>query len=252
MEENRGTKNKRKILWAFLGITLIILIAGALLLRLLPSMNESASNEIAITKHPYNRPTQEIVTPKYLLPDIDIGDGGLITKDPCGPPCFWNITPGVTTLAEVYQIIEEKGIMDACEIEEGDYIDCRFVFTVYFSEKDDTVSMIDLNIQEQRLEMRDVINKMGPPNRVFTQRGEIPDALEFLDMLIYYDDITTEIRLETQDYEEGMGYYNVSETTIVIFIRYYDEEGYKNDNYYRHALPWHGYGEYLGERPPYP
>jgi hypothetical protein len=256
MKKNGEIKHKIKILWVFLGIILVILIAGTLLVGLVPSLNESADNEIAIPEPPIDRPTQLVITPWYLLPNVDIGDGGLITKDPCAPPCFWNITPGITTLAEVYEIIEDKEITDACETledanEDFDYISCGYAFEIAFFEKSDIVANLSLG-PTQEIKMKDIIHELGPPDRVVTMMGEIPDALEFLDMWIYYDDILTEIRLETQDYVAGKGYYHVSETTIVDGIYYYEEEGYKNDIFYRHASQWQGYGEYLGEPSPYP
>ena len=52
----------------------------------------------------------------FPLPQaIDIGDGGVLSEDPCGPPCFWGIVPGETREAEVIAILQERGVYDVCE-----------------------------------------------------------------------------------------------------------------------------------------
>src|SRR5437762_11446844 len=45
----------------------------------------------------------------------DINDGGLISGDPCGPPCFWKIIPGVTTEDEVTRIFQARDLLQRCE-----------------------------------------------------------------------------------------------------------------------------------------
>ena len=81
-------------------------------------------------------------TPK---PTIDIGDGGFLSEEPCGPPCFWGIIPGETTEAEVAEILEQRGIYAACEtwvskFEEGSKgIDCGSRVFISIEQGDDLV-----------------------------------------------------------------------------------------------------------------
>jgi hypothetical protein len=250
MTINEVTKHKYKTLWVFLIIILMILIAGVLIWVVIPSVNESSDNEIVITEPPLVRSSQIAVTPQYPYPNINIGDGGLITKELCTPPCFWNITPGETSFAEVYQIIEDKEITESCESigENGNFNDlyCGDGFLISFYKESDIVSNIFLR-PTQEIKMKDIIHEWGPPDRVLTQLRELPNAWDYIYMWIFYDDILTRILLEIQDYEEGNDYYHVSETTIVDYIGYFDEESYKSDALYQHASPWQGYGEYFGE-----
>ena len=248
MTKKGEKKHKHKILWVI--IVLITMITGVFLVDLTPSLNESASTENTIQETPIDRPTKIVVTSWYLYPHVDIADGGFITKDPCGPPCFWNITPGKTTVSEVYEIIEEKGIAEWCEPYPHS-IYCGSTFGLIFYEQGDIVSFIFLS-PTQELVMRDIIDKWGTPDRVFTEVGELPDYPDSLDMWIFYDEILTGIRLETQSITDESWHYQVSESSIVDTIEYYDGEGYENNTLYRHASPWHGYGEYLGEWFPSP
>jgi hypothetical protein len=48
-------------------------------------------------------------------PTLDVGDGGFLSGEPCGPPCFWGIVPGQTTETEVIEILREKGAFEVCE-----------------------------------------------------------------------------------------------------------------------------------------
>jgi len=249
MRKIREIKIWKFFRWIFI-IILIVLAGFFLMVGMFPSLQEEENEDIILHITPPVSPTPCFVIsiPWWSTLEVNIGDGGLITKDPCAPPCFMNITPGMTTESEVYQILEERGITEWCEPRREDCnpysIICRYII-VNFPEQGDTVSSILLSIS-QALEMKDIIQEYGPPDRVFTLVGEIPDALEFLDMWIYYDDILAEIRLETQKINENW-YYRVSESTLVGSISYYDEEGYKNDILYIHASPWQGYGEYRGE-----
>jgi hypothetical protein len=42
------------------------------------------------------------------ISNVDIGDGGLLSGAPCSAPCFWNITPGITTKQEAKKIISSE------------------------------------------------------------------------------------------------------------------------------------------------
>ena len=48
-------------------------------------------------------------------PAIDVEDGGFLSGEPCGPPCFWGVVLGQTTEADVMGILQEKGVYDSCE-----------------------------------------------------------------------------------------------------------------------------------------
>jgi hypothetical protein len=229
---NKDQKFMQIIRWVFVSI-FVVLIIGVLV--------------IGFFRFWYS--ISEINTP-------DIGDGGLITNDPCGPPCFWNITPGKTTIDEVFRVIEGKEITEECETvkdedKDNDYFICGNSFMIVYSEKNKTISNISLYLT-QEINMKVIINELGPPDRVFSKVGELPDYPDSLDMWIFYDEILTKLRLETQPIVDGNWYYQLSESTIVDTIEYYDEEGYENNTLYRFASIWQGFGEYLGEWFPSP
>ncbi|MBA3074003.1 MAG: hypothetical protein FP831_10430, partial [Anaerolineae bacterium] len=53
--------------------------------------------------------TSSCTTQTEEYPVLNIDDGGLLSKNPCTPPCFWNITPGITTEESAINILETMG-----------------------------------------------------------------------------------------------------------------------------------------------
>ncbi len=48
-------------------------------------------------------------------PNVEIGDGGLLSDASCGPPCFWNITPGLTTRSQAWGSLIQRGMSQTCQ-----------------------------------------------------------------------------------------------------------------------------------------
>ncbi len=109
----------------------------------------------------------------------------IILDESCSPPCWGNITPGVTTRAEVKSILPEIPWVKKSTIKEyptqdqddsvhwdgsskaGDYFG-----RVYFTK--DVVSVIEISIDPGSLSFADVIAKLGDPESifVFTSKAE--------------------------------------------------------------------------------
>lgn len=98
-----------------------------------------------------------------------LGDGGLMAGEPCGPPCFLGITPGVSTVSEVIVFLEEHKILQWCEIESAE-IKCMqiddFTSSLWFLFDDrDTVSVIGFIPADQIL-LGDIVDTYGGPTRI--------------------------------------------------------------------------------------
>src|SRR5258708_7719585 len=65
---------------------------------------------------------QEINTPTPRVA-FDIGDGGLISRQPCAPPCFFGIHVGETSFDQAIPILETNNI-HPCN-QEGINIFCK-------------------------------------------------------------------------------------------------------------------------------
>lgn len=202
-----------------------------------------------------SRPTVS-PTPPILV----IGDGGLLSAEPCGPPCFWGIEPGKTTQSEAFQILTNLGVMEVCENYE--YFDnlinewvggwtCQSEFDYRFEKPKgfglsfrkstgiiDTVSFkptIPITLQ-------DIVVKHGFPDavRVVNLGGEHDPNLS---ANIYYFDLR--IVLGIGEIQEEWKY-KVLPTTLINRANYQDEQTLKDDFdiFGENIIPWKGYGEY--------
>ena len=50
----------------------------------------------------------------HPVPISAIGEGGFLSQKPCGLPCFWGITPDITTEEEAIGILQQHVDVDDC------------------------------------------------------------------------------------------------------------------------------------------
>ena len=173
---------------------------------------------------------------------FDIQDGGLLSGIPCGSPCFWNITPGVTTLNQTIEILKNMGIYESCT--RFDYtaesgrrgLQCSSV-TVFLREKADIVSGIGFS-PSYDIMLDEIINKYGAPDSVWVTPLGLPESEPKTSMMIYYDHWLMDIRLAEAD----AATYRLEPSTKVTNIGYHDENSYKAVK--RYYTNWKGYGIY--------
>ena len=145
-------------------------------------------------------------------PNKIIGDGGILSDQSSGPPRFWDMTPGVTRESEVWDILTKRGVSQSCKnfdyrslpIPGGRGIDCAFppVSYSYFANfgigleaQPDTITWISFT--PSNIYLRDVIKKYGEPSSVeIYEEGE---EHVFVDVTIFYDDISTVLYLPSSD-----------------------------------------------------
>lgn len=172
---------------------------------------------------------------------LSIDDGGFLTGDPCGPPCFWNIVPGVTTEADAFQKLESRGVnFDLCrrwqrnDLKEHG-IECG-AFRIIF---DDTRIVTGIGFQPSRvITVEDVISKYGEPDAVSVYVLGVSDELPLeLGVSLYYDSIYTALSLPCQE-----DVAEVNSGTEVENIAYFTWKSYAMSKGFEQ--PWHGYGVY--------
>jgi hypothetical protein len=172
-----------------------------------------------------------------------MGDGGFLSSNPCGPPCFQGIIPGTTTEHEAVQILQSQGLYYNCssfnnEVSSGKRgVECGSSASISFQRGTDIVDAVSFGLS-QKVTVADVIAKYGEPDTVLVALDHrYPRA----GMNLYYTDLRAIIGLPDQ---EG-SIFRVSASTMVESIAYLSTASYKFHVPAIDSLPkWKGYGEY--------
>ena len=193
-------------------------------------------------------PTQDIdlenlditATIAYLAEDIDIGDGGLLSGQPCPSPCTFGIRVGETQLDQVIPVLENNGI-SRCWTEPNlswSLISCggnRLNVQVDMHTSLVNAIWFDPSVP---ISLGDIIEKYGEPNYA-TSDQEAPGTIH---SRFYWNSIRMLVTLPEISGEA----YDVEKTTEVEGISFSDENLYRISDkeanpYYQ---PWNGYGMY--------
>lgn len=176
-------------------------------------------------------------------PTLDIGDGGFLSEDPCGPPCFWGIVPGETTEAEVIEILQERGVYATCEtwvskFEEGGGrgIDCMSQVYISFEQGEDLVRSVYFEPSSSII-VQEVIAKYGEPDGVLVYPEGVPEHPR-ISLYVVYSSILSRLELPIQEWPG----YIVKPSTPVLSMLYAPEYSDVQDNLFFEK--WIGYGEY--------
>jgi len=186
---------------------------------------------------------------------VKIGDGGFLTGEPCGPPCFLGIIPGVTKETEAIQILKEKGLYKNCdyvnnESESGlrGFGCSNFLVNVSFFRGTDVVGSIGFTSARQvTIDM--IIKKYGEPDSVLVSSNWFNWEPEpTTSMSLVYDDIKANIGLGEQQGSK----FTITSTTIIKWVDYSDPTFpsiTENESWKKFLSSWHGYGEYVDANP---
>jgi len=172
-------------------------------------------------------------------PTLDIGDGGFLSGEPCGPPCFWGIVPGQTKEAEVLEILQKRGILEACEgfnkeTEGGSRgIKCGSQLVIGFNKGSDLVAGVGFSPSD--ITVQEVIAKYGEPSGIYL--GVIGVHMFHYQMIMAYPRILALVRLSVQDKWP----YILEPSTPVTNIAY---DVVFDENFSYNWEKWHGYGQY--------
>ena len=178
------------------------------------------------------------------------GDGGLLSREPCGPPCFYGITPGKTTQLEVSQVLEDLGILDKCQFltlpstkeeeEESGHWQCSGGFDIEIRKDTQIVKSIYLRIGEP-IEIQKIIEKYGNPDVIQVLETGFVDALS-VSATVYF--INSRMVFPLPEVE-GFNY-PISPTTTVNRIVYRDDQSLQSEieRWSDITTPWKGYGTY--------
>ena len=188
------------------------------------------------------------------------GDGGFITGEPCAPPCFEGMVPGITREADVIQILIEHDVYNTCtrtEFQEetkgteelGGLLCSRFLaFT--FEPRTNLLTQIGFNTAGH-LTIEETITKHGKPDSVWVWLEGSPDQ-PVVGMKLYYNEMRTILSLPTTQRDK----YIVDTSTPInriIYLNQYYYDTALSDHEIEGLMEWYGYGEYeavVDFRPP--
>jgi hypothetical protein len=191
--------------------------------------------------------TQPLSTTFARTRTDDIQDGGLITGESCQPPCFWGITPGSSNEDDTLRTINTNYVFFNCKLlddtkQAGNRsISCMSVSLIiedgvtsglsFYPTVDITVAQIIKKYQEPSAVSIDIVSFTDKPPRVV--------------MILWFDNIQTQIFLPDQDGSE----YHVVANTRIYSVTYHSESSYGSIRLIGNNVSWKGYGEYSGSLP---
>jgi hypothetical protein len=169
----------------------------------------------------------------------DIGDGGLLSGEPCSAPCFWNITPGTTTEKQAVDILSHEFPIIFCEHWEKDVsgrdkgMRCGNIGITFNNDIVNGVSFMP----SSKITVEEVIEKYGDPNGIGIGILGI-EMTPPLMMNLYFDQEGMKVSLPEQDNTS----YKILPDTTVETISYFEQSRYIFS--IRFTQEWNGYRDY--------
>jgi len=230
---------KKKPIPKLLMFAFCLVVLSACTPQITPEMATDTNPTATLTPKPLHRPIYSTEVP------LPIGDGGLLSKEPCGPPCFLGIVPDVTTYDETVQILTDYQYWDACE-EWDTYEDtgtlgirCSQTFSFYFDPDKSHVYEV-VFIPQQEITVQDLIDEFGEPAYLNVIVLGYEESIRETTTRLYYPDLRMAIWLKDQ---KGSSYV-LEPTTKIRNVKYLggdlDESIYKPSK-----QDWQGYIEYF-------
>lgn len=172
----------------------------------------------------------------------EIKDGGFLSNDPCGPPCFLGISPNRTRAPEVTEILNAKKMLQECQPYNNESASGSRGFScvtigigIRFQKGTDIVGMVGFQPSD-KITVGKIIAKYGNPDTVSVGNEGIPEH-PTVGMSLFYSDIQTVIGLVVQ---QGT-LYNLDASTQAQAINYFDILSFSEQ---RRSGHWRGYGIY--------
>jgi hypothetical protein len=189
--------------------------------------------------NPENNPP---AAPSQPVPIKAIGDGGLLTGSPCGPPCFFGMKPDATGYTASIDILSKSPDFKSCQ--EGDTADgggaheikCENAFTISFTSDKKSLTYLDYQ-PASPITVQNVFDKLGEPKNLNVATGG--DAKTVSKMWLFYPKYKMSILLADQDGDS----FTITPDSKVQTVTYAGEKIYQAIT--DMAQSWSGFGKYL-------
>jgi len=193
-------------------------------------------------------PTQVAILPTQTLfpPSVEplpIGDGGLISDQPCPSPCFFDVRIGETLLNQVVPILENNRISPCYQFNER-IIACGDGVSAIIVGANISTSVVEgiTYYPSVSISIEEIIEKHGRPNLVQVELVGTPEA-PAMSLFLLWDSIKMRIDLP-EGGNIGEQNYVVERTTKVKAITFMDDASYAELSANGFVQPWKGYGTY--------
>jgi hypothetical protein len=176
------------------------------------------------------------------LVDLQIGDGGLFSGNPCGPPCFLGIQPDVTSYDEVISILSENQDLNYCKefnnSQDGGSrgLKCADSYVIGFDLARTVVTHLGFTPTE-RITMKEVVEAYGEPEWISVSTGGYAKTVSTA--LLFYPQYNMRLLLEEQDGDT----YLVQSSSKVDTIVYLGKTSFQESVEW--AQKWSGFEEYI-------
>jgi hypothetical protein len=198
---------------------------------------------IALLWFAYKTDPQSVVRLYYVARyGINIGDGGVLSGEPCSAPCVFGIRPGETPFDQVLPTLEKNGIASSKCLEEPNV--SWYLFTCgagRLNVEVDTQTNIVVSVwllPNASISLGEMIEKYGEPNYVTLDQ----EGVGTIHPRFYWNSLRMLVLLP----QIPGNTYDIKKTTVVEGISFSDESVYRisdkvPNSYYK---PWKGYGIY--------
>lgn len=182
--------------------------------------------------------------PPTAMNTVNLGDGGLLSQVPCRPPCFFGVTPGISTRIDAEQALQHYGLDRNCKYFDSTRdggvrgVTCDAV-VIELQSGSDIVSGIGFQ-PSLSITVGDVVARHGAPSTVGVAAVGLTDRYPIITgATLYFDSIHAALGLAEQS---SGGEFNLQPATRVLGISYEDQATYDHERGYTAA--WKGYGIY--------
>ena len=188
-------------------------------------------------------PTQISIATHPMMKLENIGDGGLISNQPCESPCFFDIRIGETHFDQVVSILENNTISPCYQFNERIIICGKDTSSIIVGADPSTFIVDGITYYPSILiSIGDIIKKYGNPNLVQVEPDGIPEATT-VTMFLLWDSIKMRVDLpEVTDIGEQI--YVIENITEAPKITFLNETSYSSLTDSGLMQPWKGYGTY--------
>ena len=171
------------------------------------------------------------------------GDFGILSQEPCGPPCFRDIRPGVTSFSDATLLLQNAGVpCTVSDITQGTVLKCGS------SDISISVATVGLCTAASTSPMVGGIG-LAPPDKItvgeFIARYGPPDLLILggPQVLLPYERMQTVVDIGVQLAQPS---YTVTASTTINQFIYVTAADYSTclQQLQRDVQPWKGYGTY--------
>ena len=176
-----------------------------------------------------------ISSPSSVEP-IAIGEGGLLSGQPCPSPCFYGIHLGETRLNKATSLLAKNGIYGCTQ--EIDNVSCGNSIFIGIHTPTTMVDGIRYS-PSVPIAIGAIINKYGNPGLIQVFYGDVPDVLR-VSVILYWDSLDMRIHLP----EVAGQYYEIKNTTSIEWVTFFDKNQYLKLTSGNLNRKWNGYGRY--------